>query len=199
MTTWHEPGAALPCGPVLFLDRDGVVIEDRHYLSDPDEVVLVDGAAQAFAAARSAGFRIVGVSNQSGLGRGIFGLAQFEAVMRRVDELLAAEGAAFDAMHYCPHAPGDDCACRKPLPGLLEDAARRVPYDPARSWVVGDKASDVELARRAGLGAVLVHTGYGAGEAEGVRERWGGDPRVLQAPDLPGAVQAILAAEGTLP
>jgi D-glycero-D-manno-heptose 1,7-bisphosphate phosphatase len=199
MTTWHEPGAALPCGPVLFLDRDGVVIEDRHYLSDPDEVVLVDGAAQAFAAARSAGFRIVGVSNQSGLGRGIFGLAQFEAVMRRVDELLAAEGAAFDAMHYCPHAPGDGCSCRKPLPGLLEDAARRVPYDAARSWVVGDKASDVELARRAGLGAVLVHTGYGSSEAADVTARWGDDPRVLQAPDLPAAVQAIVAAERRRP
>ncbi len=193
MTVWRQPTTPLAPGPVLFLDRDGVVVEDRHYLADPDDVVLVPGAAAAMARARQAGFRLVGVSNQSGLGRGLFGREALAAVMRRVDDLLAAAGAGFDAFHYCPHAPDESCRCRKPAPGLLEDAAVFVPYRAEESWVVGDKGSDVELARRAGLGAVLVHTGYGAGQADAVAAAHGDDPRVLQAADLAAAVAAILA------
>ncbi len=193
MSVWREPAATGTAGPVLFLDRDGVVITDRNYLADPDEVALVPGAAAAMVRARAAGFALVGVSNQSGLGRGLFGEAEFTAVMQRLEALLAAAGTSFDAFYYCPHAPGQDCRCRKPLPGLLEEAAHRLPWVAELSWVVGDKASDVALARDAGLGAVLVHTGYGAGEAAVVRARWGDDPRVLQAADLPGAVAAILA------
>lgn len=193
MTVWRAPATALAPAPVLFLDRDGVVIEDRHYLADPEGVVLVAGAADAMRTAHAAGFRVVGVSNQSGLGRGRFGPGEFAAVMERLEQLLASEGAAFDAFHYCPHGPDDGCRCRKPAPGLLEEAALRVPFDPARSWVIGDKASDVALALGAGLGAVLVHTGYGAGASAGVQARWGGEPRVLQAPDLPAAIAAILA------
>lgn len=200
MSVWKEPATTGAAGPVLFLDRDGVVIADRNYLADPDQVALIPGAAAAMARARAAGFALVGVSNQSGLGRGLFGQAAFAAVMERLEDLLAAAGASFDAFYYCPHAPQQDCRCRKPLPGLLEEAARRLPFEPAGSWVIGDKASDVALARDAGLGAVLVHTGYGAGEAADVRARWGDDPRVLQAADLPGAVAAILAtAAGTAP
>ena len=194
MSVWHEPATAGQAGPVLFLDRDGVVIEDRNYLADPGQVVLIPGVAEAMVRARAAGFALVGVSNQSGLGRGLFGPDEFAAVMERLDGLLGAAGAGFDAFYYCPHAPHQDCRCRKPEPGLLEEAARRVPFLPELSWVVGDKASDVALGRSAGLGAVLVHTGYGAGEIAAVRARWGQDPRVLQAADLPGAVAAILAA-----
>jgi len=193
MTVWSRPAAPLPPGPALFLDRDGVVIEDRHYLADPDDVVLVAGAAAAMVRARDAGFRLVGVSNQSGLGRGLFGPEALAAVMRRVDELLAAGGARFDAFHYCPHAPEQACRCRKPEPGLLDEAAERVPWIPEGSWVVGDKASDVELALRAGLGAVLVLTGYGADADAAVAEAHAGNPRVLRAADLPAAVAAVLA------
>ncbi len=194
MTVWREPAAPLPAGPVLFLDRDGVVIADRNYLADPRDVVLLPGAARAMARARTCGFRLVGLSNQSGLGRGLFGPDSLAAVMDRMDELLAEAGTGFDAFHYCPHAPDAGCGCRKPQPGLLADAARRVPYDPAGSWMVGDKPTDIELGRNAGLGAVLVHTGYGAAAAAEVAARWGADPRVLQAADLAGAVAGILAA-----
>lgn len=194
MSVWREPAICGAAGPVLFLDRDGVVIVDRNYLADPEQVALIPGVAAAMARARAAGFALVGVSNQSGLGRGLFGPSDFAAVMRRLEEQLAAAGARFDAFYYCPHAPGQDCRCRKPEPGLLEEASRRVPFVPDLSWVIGDKASDVALARAAGLGAVLVHTGYGVAEAASVRARWGDDPRVLQAVDLPGAVSAILAA-----
>ncbi|MFN2370390.1 MAG: D-glycero-alpha-D-manno-heptose-1,7-bisphosphate 7-phosphatase, partial [Candidatus Krumholzibacteriia bacterium] len=135
-----------------------------------------------------------GLSNQSGLGRGLFGPEALAAVMARLDALLAAEGAAFDAFHYCPHAPADKCDCRKPAPGLLHDAAVRVPYAPRRSWMVGDKVSDVALGRDAGLSAVLVRTGYGTASAAEVAARWVGDRRVREAADLPAAVDLILAA-----
>ena len=194
MTAWREPAAPLPAGPVLFVDRDGVVIEDRDYLADPDGVVLVPGAAAALARARDAGFSLVGLSNQSGVGRGYFGEPELAAVMTRCDELLAAAGVRLDAVHYCPHAPDAGCRCRKPRPGLLDDAARTVPYAAESSWMVGDKASDVALARDAGLGAVHVLTGHGAAERAAVAARWGADPRVLRAADLGAAVERILAA-----
>ncbi len=194
MAIWREPAVPLPAGPVLFLDRDGVVIEDRHYLADPAEVVLVPGAAAAMARARRAGFALVGVSNQSGIGRGRITLDQFAAVMERLDALLAAAGAAFDAFAYCPHAPGDGCTCRKPATGQLAELRAGVPWLAERSWLVGDKESDVALARRAGLRAVHVATGHGADEAAAVRSKWGDDSRVLAAVDLPAAVAAILAA-----
>jgi len=179
---------------VLFLDRDGVVVEERCYLADPADVALVPGAAAAMARARRAGFALVGVSNQSGIGRGHFTLDQFAAVMERLDALLAAAGAAFDAFAYCPHAPGDGCACRKPATGQLDELHGSVPWLPKRSWLVGDKESDVALARRAGLRAVHVATGHGADEAAVVQSKWGHDPRVLAAADLPAAVAVILAA-----
>lgn len=199
MTTWREPETVRSPGPVLFLDRDGVLIEDCHYLSDPDLVVLVAGVPAALRAARDAGFSLVGVSNQSGLGRGRFSPDDLAAVMGRLDELLVDAGAPLDAFHYCPHAPDADCNCRKPRPGLLEEAARRTPWDRGTSWVVGDKGSDIRLARDAGLGAVLVRTGYGAGEEAAVKEHWGDDPLVLVADDLTGAVALILERAETAP
>jgi D-glycero-D-manno-heptose 1,7-bisphosphate phosphatase len=188
------PAVAGPPRPVLFVDRDGCVIEDRDYLADPDGVALIEGAAAAMCAARDAGFGLVCVSNQSGLGRGRFGPAQLDAVMRRMEELLAAEGAVFDAILYCPHAPEQDCACRKPEPGLLEEAARFFAWPPELSWVIGDKASDVALGRGHGLGGVLVRTGYGAQQEEDVTRRYAGDDRTLVADDLADAVRRILQA-----
>lgn len=191
---WRRDDPALPDlpgdapVPTLFLDRDGVVIEDRHYLSDPDGVALIPGAAAAMRRAAAAGFRLVGLSNQSGIGRGYYAEADFAAVQERVDRLLAESGAGFDAFLYCPHAPGDGCACRKPRTGLLDEAARIAPWAREGSWMVGDKAVDAELAGAAGLGAVLVLTGQGAAERAKL------DParpcRVED--DLAGAVARIL-------
>jgi histidinol-phosphate phosphatase family protein len=182
-------------GPVLFLDRDGVIIIDKDYLSDPDAVELVPGAGAAMARAAQAGWLLVGLSNQSGFGRGYFGQAELAAVMKRVDAELAREGVTLDGLYYCPHAPDQGCRCRKPGPGLLEEASASFAWDAGRSWVIGDKASDVELGRRYGLGAVLVGTGYGPQQAELVRAAWPDDPRVLFAVDLPGAVAMIVALE----
>lgn len=190
---WRCPEAADPVErPALFLDRDGVVIVDQNYLGDPEGVELVPGAATAMVRAASAGYLLIGLSNQSGLGRGRFGPEQLAAVMARVDLVLSAFGAAFDAVYYCPHAPHDGCRCRKPGPGLLEEAALSFRWNPSRSWVIGDKSSDVALGRRHGLGGVLVATGHGAEHADQVRAQYAGDARVLLAADLSAAVDRIL-------
>ncbi len=147
--------------------------------------------------AREAGFLLIGVSNQSGLGRGYFSTADFEAVMERLEADLAAQGAWFDGFFYCPHRPSDDCACRKPRGGMLAEAAEAFAWDPSRSWVIGDKVSDVALGRNAGLGSILVRTGYGSREVAGVRSRWSPADRVLVADDLAAAVDLILGRAGS--
>ncbi len=194
MAVWKTPaaGSGVSPSPILFLDRDGVVIRDRDYLGDPTEVEVLPGVAAAMVRAREAGFLLVGISNQSGLGRGYFTAADFEAVMARLEADLAAEGAWFDGFFYCPHRPNDDCACRKPRGGMLVEAAEAFAWDPSRSWVIGDKVSDVALGLNAGLGSILVRTGYGAGEEAGVRSRWSPADRVLVADDLAAAVELIL-------
>jgi len=109
--------------PTLFLDRDGVVIRDRNYLANPAEVELLPGLAKAMVRARAAGWQLIGVSNQSGLGRGYFSADDFAAVMTRLDDELAEEKAYFDGFFYCPHAPAAECQCRKPRLGMLTEAA----------------------------------------------------------------------------
>lgn len=181
--------------PTLFLDRDGVLISDRDYLADPTGVELLPGVPAALAQARSAGFVLVGVSNQSGLGRGYFSHDQFRAVMQELDRQLAEAGTPLDGFYYCPHAPDEQCRCRKPLPGLLEEAARSAAWDPRTSWVIGDKKSDIQLGRDAGLGGCLVRTGYGAGQEARVRELYADDARVRIADDLAAAVECILGQD----
>ena len=194
MAVWKScrPSLLNHTGGALFLDRDGVVVIERDYLRDPDMVELVPGAAETMRSAAAAGFLIIGVSNQSGLGRGRFSLNEFNRVMIRIDELLAEQGAGFDGFYYCPHAPQEGCSCRKPATGLLDEAAETCRWDARRSWVVGDKASDVALGRNGGMGAVLVRTGYGAAQEGVVARLWEKDPLVLVAADLPAAFAAIV-------
>ncbi|WP_395664788.1 D-glycero-alpha-D-manno-heptose-1,7-bisphosphate 7-phosphatase [Methylocella sp.] len=151
--------------PAIFLDRDGTVIVERHYPSNPDEVELLPGAVAALKAMERLGFPFVIVSNQSGIGRGHISFAQADAVEARVRELLTAAGVAIAGWYRCPHGPDDDCACRKPRPGMVEEAARDLGLDPSRSFVIGDKLSDVELATAVGGTGLLVTTGHGAKDA----------------------------------
>ncbi len=178
-------------GGALFVDRDGVVIADADYPADPSAVRLLPGAAAALARARAAGYLVIGVSNQSGIGRGYYGEADFAAVQRRVDAQLAAAGAGLDALYYCPHAPAQDCRCRKPRPGLLEEAATRFRWRADRSWLVGDKLTDAELARAAGLRPVLVLTGKAEARSAGLPP----DGAVLVVADLAEAVSRLLSGE----
>ncbi len=178
--------------PTLFIDRDGVLIYDRHYLADPDAVEIIPGVGAALQAAKLAGFRLIGISNQSGIGRGFFSIEDFQAVMQRMDHLLAAQGVTLDGFYYCPHGPDDHCNCRKPLPGLLDEAGLDFIWDSDTSWVVGDKLSDVMLGRNNGLGGILVGTGHGQEDKTKVQLEYKNDDRVHFSPDLPGAINLIL-------
>lgn len=141
-----------------FLDRDGTLIEDVHYLNDPDRIVLLSGAADAVRALREAGWAPIVITNQSGIARGLVTPAQFDAVTRRLDALLAAHGATLDATYHCPHLPEltGSCTCRKPGPALYEWAARDHDIDLAASLYVGDRWRDVAPAAHFGGRGVLV-------------------------------------------
>ncbi|MFD1720275.1 HAD family hydrolase [Amnibacterium endophyticum] len=138
---------------VLF-DRDATLIVDVPYNGDPDLVTLMPTASEAVAAVREAGLPTGIVSNQSGIARGLITAAQAEAVNARTSELLGG----FDAVRYCPHGPDDGCACRKPRPGMVLDAAAALGVDPADVVVIGDIGADVAAAHAAGARGVLVPT-----------------------------------------
>ncbi len=178
--------------PAVFLDRDGTLNEEVGYLSRPEDLRLLPGAAAAVAALNAQGVPVVVVTNQSGIGRGYYGWKDFSAVMSRMGTLLALENAHVDAVYAAPHheqGQGEygvaDHADRKPNPGMLLRASEEHGLDLARSWMVGDKALDVEAGHRAGCRACLVRTGYGAEEGD-----CGAD---LVAADLAEAVKRILA------
>ncbi len=176
----------------VFLDRDGTVIEEKTFISDPDEVELIPGAPEALKVIKEMGFLIIGVSNQSGVGRGYFGLKEVEAVNRRMAELLSLYGVGLDDLFICPHAPEEDCMCRKPRPGLLLEAAERYEIDLKRSYMIGDREGDVGAIASVGGKGVLVLTGYG--QETWRRWRWGHKPDFV-ARDLLEAVYWIMIRE----
>lgn len=167
------PGARRS-GPALFLDRDGVLVEDVGYLSRAEEVVLIPGAAEAIAMANARGLAVVMVTNQAGIGRGHYGWRDFAAVQEVILAALAKGGARIDAIYACAHHPAGNPPyahpnhpARKPNPGMLLRAAQALDLDLGRSWLIGDKAIDLEAARAAGLtGALHVLTGYGAAQRD---------------------------------
>ena len=156
----------------IFLDRDGVIVEDTGYLGRSQDLRLIAGAAQAIGRCNRLGIPVVLVSNQSGIGRRLYGWDDFAAVQAALVAALAEEGARVDAVFACAYhaeAQGQyriaDHPWRKPRPGMLQEAAARMKLDLARSWVIGDRASDLAAGRAASLrGGVLVMTGYGRNE-----------------------------------
>lgn len=180
--------------PGLFLDRDGTINVEVDYLSDPDELVLIPGAADAIRRAREAGYVIIVVTNQSGVARGILTPLDLAAIHARLDSLLAAEGARVDDYFACPHHPeiGSEtyrkaCSCRKPNPGMLIEAAEKHQLDLGRSALVGDSIRDLEAGRRAGVPErYLVATGKGMSKKDEL------DPSDHFVADLAEAVDRIL-------
>lgn len=149
--------------PAVFLDRDGTIIAEREYLSDPAGVELLPGTVEALRRLREAGYALVVITNQSGIARGLYGTGAFLAVQARLEELLAARHVHFAGVYFCPHHPDftGPCACRKPGTELFRRAIRDLDLDAGRSWYVGDRLGDVLPAKELGGRGILVRTGHG--------------------------------------
>lgn len=145
----------------VILDRDGTIIVERHYLSDPNQIVLTSGAIEGLTYLANLGFRFIIVTNQSGIARGFFNIATLATIHQRLREILGSSGIEIDGIYYCPHHPNDGCNCRKPEPGLLNIASEEFDFDTKDCFVIGDNVSDIELGKRVQARTILVETGYG--------------------------------------
>jgi len=152
----EAPPDARPVRRALFVDRDGTLNPDLHYLKDSDRLELFRGVGRALALAHAHGYLVVCVTNQSGVGRGIYSTADVDRMHARLNGLLAREGTRIDAFYYCPHAPEENCRCRKPGTGLFADARRDLNLDFGTSAIIGDRVVDVEAGRSIGLVTALV-------------------------------------------
>ena len=147
---------------LLILDRDGVINQDSaEFIKSPQEWIPIPGSLQAIAQANQLGFRVVVVSNQSGLTRGLFDIGQLNKIHSTMLNQVMQYGGRIDAVFFCPHGPDDGCSCRKPLPGLLLNLAQRTEVDWGSTFVVGDRESDMLAASAVGARKILVKTGHG--------------------------------------
>jgi D-glycero-D-manno-heptose 1,7-bisphosphate phosphatase len=177
----------------VFLDRDGTINREVDYLSDPDDLELLPGAAAALRRLQEAGYLLCVVTNQSGVARGLFDEDRLLEIHRRLEELLGAEGVRLDWIRYCPHHPTEgrsgyraQCSCRKPRPGMLLEAAAALQIDLDRSWCVGDSMRDVRAGELVGAMGLLVRTGKGEEQAGRARRQ------VEVVDDLAAAADRIL-------
>ena len=168
--------------PAVFIDRDGTIMEDTDYCSNPKDVRVFPGVLAALRRLKSRGFKIIIITNQSGIGRGLFTLDQYHAVEAEVLRQLGK--GLIDATYYCPDPPGQSSNCRKPAPGMVVQAARDYQIDLSHSFLIGDKEIDVECAHNAGVRAIRVRTGIQR-EMTGSNADWVAD-------DVPAAVEIIL-------
>lgn len=151
---------AYPLSPTLFLDRDGVLIHNRaDYVRTPHQAVLIPGAPQAVALAHTHGWRVIVVTNQSGVGRGLITLDDLHAIHAYIEQAVRAAGGELTRIYICPHRPDEHCACRKPRPGLLLTAAAELGLDLGAAYMVGDSFIDVQAAQAAGVRPIFVQTG----------------------------------------
>ncbi|WP_320172600.1 D-glycero-beta-D-manno-heptose 1,7-bisphosphate 7-phosphatase [Maridesulfovibrio sp.] len=148
----------------VLLDRDGTIIVDTHYLSDPEKVEMLPNAFEGLKKLYDAGFGLIVVTNQSGIGRGYYQESDMHAVNARMEKLLAERGIELSAIFFCPHAPDRECGCRKPAPGMFDQAVERFGMNPQECYVIGDKICDIELGRARNAKSILVRTGKGAAE-----------------------------------
>lgn len=171
--------------PAIFLDRDGTLMRDVDYCGDPGEVEVFPGATEALRRLKESGYKLIIITNQSGIGRGYFGEDDYRAVEREFSRQLGDD--LVDATYYCADLPGMNSRRRKPAPGMIFEAQRDQRLDLTRSYFIGDKTSDIECGRNAGVRTILVQTGYGATET-GCTADW-------VARDLAEAVEIILGGK----
>lgn len=182
----------------VFMDRDGTISEEIGYVNHPSRYRIFPYSAEAVRLLNEAGWLAILVTNQAGVARGYFTEDLIGATHDLLTQELKRGGAHLDAIYYCAHHPsvGEppyrvDCDCRKPKPGLIQRAAADFPLDLAGSWMIGDRYSDIELARNAGLRSAFVMSGYGRGEWEYQRSAWRREPDMV-ADDLLEAVRKIV-------
>jgi D-glycero-D-manno-heptose 1,7-bisphosphate phosphatase len=168
--------------PAVFIDRDGTIMRDADYCSDPKQVKIFAGVPDALKRLKSKGFKLIIITNQSGIGRGLFCFDQYRAVEREVLRQLGDR--LIDATYFCPDVPGQHSTCRKPAPGMIIEAAREHHIDLARSFLIGDKEIDAECGHNAGVRTIRVRTGFQR-DTTGSTANWIAD-------DLPAAAQVIL-------
>ena len=181
----------------VFMDRDGTISEEVGYINHPSRFRLFPYATRAIKLLNDSGWLAVVITNQAGVARGYFPETMVQTVHQNFQQELQTEGARVDGIYYCAHHPSvgeppyrQDCACRKPKPGLINRAARDLDIDLEQSWMIGDRYSDIELAHNAGVRAALVLSGYGRGEWENQRSQWKHQPDLV-ADDLFEAVASI--------
>ncbi|MBN1956503.1 MAG: HAD family hydrolase [Anaerolineae bacterium] len=177
----------------VFMDRDGTVNEEVGYLDDPAGLRLLPGAGEAIRRLNAARVPVLLVTNQSAIARGYLPAARLQAVHQELARQLAAHGAHIDHIYHCPHHPDENCSCRKPQPGMLQQAAAEHGIELADSFIVGDKGTDLEAGRRVGCRTVLVLTGYGPDERR--RLETAGPRPDFVARDLSEAVEWILTRQ----
>src|SRR5881397_963493 len=168
--------------PTVFVDRDGTIMQDADYCSNPQKVKIFPGIPEALQRLKSNGFKLIIITNQSGIGRGLFTIEQYRAVEAEVLRQLG--DGLIDATYFCPDIPGQHSSCRKPAPGMILRAAREHQIDLSRSFLIGDKEIDVECGHNAGVRAIRVKTGLQR-DTTGSMADW-------QADHLPAAVEIIL-------
>ena len=155
----HHRSLILPLARAVFFDRDGVLTRERDdYVKSPEELEILPGIYGPLRAIREKGFRIVVITNQSVVGRGLATPAVMERIHAKLRHELEKNGCHIDAIYYCPHLPGAGCDCRKPKPGLIFKAASELGIDPKRSWLIGDKEIDMQAAEKAGCRGLRVST-----------------------------------------
>lgn len=181
--------------PAVFLDRDGTINEEMGYINHLSRFRLLPEVLPAIRRLNDAGFKVVMVTNQSGAARGYFPITLVDEIHEHLKKLLAVGGAHLDGIYACLHSPEENCPCRKPRPTLIQQAARELDLDLARSYAVGDRYNDIKTAANAGVKGILVLTGYGQGEYDFLRPAQQVQP-VHVAPDLWEAVEWILADSG---
>jgi len=171
-----------PLSSAVFIDRDGTIMQDADYCSDPQQVKIFPRVAEALRRLKSKGFKVIIITNQSGIGRGFFTVEQYRAVEAEVLRQLG--DGLIDATYFCPDVPGQHSSCRKPAPGMIVEATREHQIDLARSFLIGDKEIDAECGRNVGVRTIRVRTGFDRETAGSIAD-WVAD-------DLPAAAEIIL-------
>jgi D-glycero-D-manno-heptose 1,7-bisphosphate phosphatase len=176
--------------PAVFLDRDGTINVEKNYLHRVEDWEWIPGAPEAIARLNEAGYLVVVVTNQAGIARGLYTELDVQVLHAHISAELEMRGARVDAYYYCPHHPlygeRQDCNCRKPKPGMLFEAVRKMGIDLESSWLVGDKLIDMQAANAADVSGILVQTGYGRQQSNVITAKY------RTAADLPMAVSMII-------